>query len=475
VAASSDQTPQHFELHGNAIQARLVSQGDETKVDFIEINGQVHLLETKSGVPSQRPIEIRGDWLQVQNAAAPQRTTVVVTGKPALIAARDMQMRGEKINLDRGKNLLWINGAGNMVLPPPRNTGRAAPAAPTSRSQFTSFSSLSGAPVQIDFAGGMRFDGQVARYERQVTVHSQAQTVRPDHPHGLETCRRELKTDVVTATLAERVDFTADEIAGDAQVDTIACLGPVLMTEQTGDNRGLVAAASLTTRDLSIRQTTGEIHAFGPGTLKSTRLDSADPFRPRTAAKSNAAKSAEPVYMRVDYQGDITGNLHQQLVELHDDIRGVYGPVKRWSDELRLNPNPIGPSELVFSADKLQVSQAPNADPRASSLEFRAAGQTRVDGQTFSATAHELCYVQGKGQLTLKGAGPNSGDGHNDAVLYYQPQPGGPHNELRAGEITYWPATNQTKIDKARTFQVLDIGQPLAPPANRNLPRQSSR
>ncbi|HJS08513.1 MAG TPA: hypothetical protein VJ809_12665, partial [Pirellulales bacterium] len=115
ATARHEEAPQHFELHGNAIQARLVSQGEQTSVDFIEINGQVHLIETKSQQPSQRPIEIRGDWLQVQNAAAPQRTIVVVSGKPALIAARDMQMRGDTINLDRGRNLLWINGAGSMV------------------------------------------------------------------------------------------------------------------------------------------------------------------------------------------------------------------------------------------------------------------------------------------------------------------------------------------------------------------------
>jgi lipopolysaccharide export system protein LptA len=465
-----EQPPQHFELHGAAIQARLVSQGEQTDVDFIEINGQVRLVETKSKQPTQRPLEIRGDWLQVQNAAAPQKTTVVVTGKPALIAARDLEMRGGTINLDRSRNLLWINGTGSMVLPPPRKSRVAT--APTSRSQFASFTSLSDAPVQINFAGGMRFDGQVAHYERQVIIHSQSQTVRPNHEGGLQTQRRELKTDLVKATLARPIDFAAEDIADDAQVDTIACLGPVLMTEQTGDNRGLVSVASLSTRDLSIWQTTGKIHALGPGTLESTRLDSADPFRSRTAPQSANKKTAdEPVYMRVDYEGEITGNLHQQLIELHDDIRGVYGPVKRWGDELPLNPNPLRPGEMVFNADILQASQAADPNPSASSLEFRAVGNTRVDGQTFSATAHDLSYVQGKGQLTLKGAGPNPGEGHNDAVLYYQPRPGGPQNELKAGTITYWPETNHAEVDKARTFQVLDVGRPSAPSANRNVSR----
>jgi hypothetical protein len=459
-AAAPEPVAQQFELHGNAIQARLVSQGEQTKVDFIQIQGQVHLVETKSAQPSQTPLEIRGDWLQVKNAAAPQNTTVVVAGKPALIAARSMEMRGAAVNLDRGRNLLWINGAGSMVLPPPRTASVSGPrGAPPSRTQFAALTSLSDGPVQIDFAGGMRFDGQVAQFERHVVIHSQTQTVRPNHQAGLETRRRELKTDFVKVTLAQVVDFAAEQISDDAQVDTIACLGPVLMTEQASDSRGPLTVASLTTRDLAIWQTTGKIHAIGPGTLKSTRLDAVDPLRLRTAAASAGTKSAdEPVYMRVDYEGEITGNLHQQLIELHDDVRGVYGPVKRWGEELPLNPNPLGPGEMVFSADKLQASQAADANPSASSLEFRATGNTRVDGQMFSATAHELNYVQGKGQLTLKGAGPNAGEGHNDAVLYYQPRPGGPQNELRAGTITYWPATNHADIDKARTFQVLDVG-----------------
>jgi hypothetical protein len=119
----------------------------------------------------------------------------------------------------------------------------------------------------------------------------------------------------------------------------------------------------------------------------------------------------------------------------------------------------------------MQASQAADPNPSASSLEFRAVGNTRVDGQAFSATAYELNYVQGKGQLTLKGAGPNPGEGHNDAVLYYQPRPGGPQNELKAGTIIYWPETNDFKVAKARTFQVLDIGQPAAPPAIRSISR----
>jgi hypothetical protein len=379
-------------------------------------------------------------------------------------------MRGDTINLDRGRNLLWINGAGNMVLPPPRTTGVSSASAGRSHA---SLASLSDAPAQIDFAGGMRFDGQIAHFERQVVIHSQKLTVRPNDPNGIQTSRRQLKTEFVKVNLARPVDFAAEEIADDAQVDTIACLGPVLMTEQTSDNRRTVAVASLSARDLSIQQTTGRIHALGPGTLKSTRLDSADPLGLRTAAKSASAKTAdEPIFMRVDYEGEITGNLHQQLIKLHDDIRGVYGPVKRWGDELPLNPNPIRPGEMVFSADMLQVTQAPNADPDASSPEVRAVGNTRVDGQTFSATAHELGYVQGKGQLTLKGHGPNPGERHNDAVLYYQPRPGGPQNELKAGAITYWPATNHAEVEKARTFQVLDVGRPnLPPPGNGNVSR----
>ena len=189
-AAPATAPERHFELHGQRIDAHLVSLGPPGRfqLDNATIAGQVRCLETRTEKPGDQPIDIQGDLLNVQAAATPSQTTVVVHGKPALIAARGMQMFGGEIHFDRGRNLIWIDGAGRMLLPASRPKAPPSPEnknASAKRSQFGGFDSLAGAPSSIDFAGGMKFNGKLARYEREVVVRSESQGRPPKSAGGL--------------------------------------------------------------------------------------------------------------------------------------------------------------------------------------------------------------------------------------------------------------------------------------------------
>ncbi len=463
AVAQNSPPQQHFELHGDSIAVDLVSHGQLTALNHATLNGRVHLLETRTQSPTDRPIEVRGDWLEVKNAAIPRQTTMVVKGRQALVAAQGMEMQGATINLDRSQNLLWIDGAGRTVLPPggaapngiaPSNDTRVS--ATRGQAAFSALDSLSEAPVSIDFAGGMRFDGKTARYSRQVRVCSESHGVRADQVNPLEIRRRTVETDTVEVTMRRPIDFATPEPAENTEVANIAFRGPVRMTQEASDNRGPLSFETLLAHDLTIDQATGDLQAFGPGSLETIRLGSANPLGPQNAARPAASpsKTEGPVYVRVDYQGNITGNVHGKQLVLHDDIRGVYGPVERWGEKLDLNAAKIGKDEIRFRSDELHVRQVPGVQPNTTAVELEAIGNADVDGQAFSARAHRLTYVQGKDQLIFEG------DGRSVAELYQQSQDAGGRNQFRAGRLVYRISTGDVDVRKGQFFE---LGQTLVP------------
>ena len=234
------------------------------------------------------------------------------------------------------------------------------------------------------------------------------------------------------------------------------------MTQRTSDERGQSAIDALVCRDLSIHQSTGDIQAFGPGRYETTRLGSASPFASGGAprpAKTQSAAPDTPIYARVDFQGPVTGNSRLGELVLHDDIRGVYGPVANWNDKLDFDMERIGDG-MTFRSDQLKLRQTPGAKPNTGAIEVQAVGNTDVDGQTFSARAHSLSYVVGKDQLVLEG------DGRSVADLYYQPRAGGPRSRARADKIEYWRTSGQVNVNGARFFDIGQLGG-AAPADNR--------
>jgi hypothetical protein len=453
---------QHFELHGTLIRAQLRSQGDQTLLDNVTIEENVRFRETRTRQPTDRPLEIRGDWLQILDAATAEKTTVVANGKPAHIAASGLEIDGDEIHLDRGRNELWIPGRGRTVLPASADGAGATSAnGSPAQSRLAGFDAFASSPVSIDFQGGMKFDGKVARYNNEVQIRSEERPVQTNDAIAAESRVRTVTTEAVEVTLRRPVNFVADRPDEQTEVEKIACLGGVVMKQVTSDRHGkIVAEETLLTRDLSIHQSSGEIHALGPGTLESTRLSTGGSrsswgIAPRPTNSSSKQSGLE--YSLIKFDQKITGNLDQRRLVLHENVHGVYGPIERWGDKLELNqPRRIGPDGICFRSDQLTVTQVDAAPPQKDTVVLEAIGNTEVEGEDFRTLAGRLVYRQDQGQLELHGQGPGPGEGRNDAELYYQPQVGAAQTTARAGTIFFWPATGAFKVQDA---QFTNVGQ----------------
>lgn len=470
-----------YDLHGSLIRVQLRSKGRLTQLENADVEGQVRFNETHSPAASQSPLALAGNRLEIRHATEPTKTAMVVAGRPAEVAARGLQMmahgygspagpRDGLIQLDRGKNRLWIDGPGRMVLPPSAMTPRPN-ALSTRRPDDTSFGLANlPSPAAIDFQGNMDFDGSVVTFQKNIVVHSEARRERPERPQAPLTEQRKLKTETVKVTLRRRVDFTSTRPNDRAEVEEVYCLGAVEMENRTSDERGLIGLETVHTRDLSLQQSTGDIKATGPGRLESRRLGSANPLgsvlgAPAGNRERNATgqPSDRLTYTRVDFEHGMRGNIHHRELKLHRHIRGVYGPVARWGDTLELNRPPVelGDQGLNFKSDELIVSQDPNARANTEAFELQAIGNAEFEGQAFVAQGDRLKYSGTKGQLILEG------DGRTPARLYYQQVAGGPQTKTFADRLTYWPKTRQTQIDKAHVISAGDRGFAGADPPRR--------
>ena len=109
-----------------------------------------------------------------------------------------------------------------------------------------------------------------------------------------------------------------------------------------------------------------------------------------------------------------------------------------------------------MTCQRLFVTEAGEAPQRG--IELSAVGNTLVEGNSFTAKAQRLSYIQAKDQLVL--------DGENGlAQLQQQRRPGEKPTEFSARQIKYWVSTGQVEVFGATQLDYTHIGTPDMPKA----------
>jgi hypothetical protein len=502
---------QRYEVDGQRIRVQLVTQGDATTVEDLAVDGQVHLVEIQTPQPGDLPLHVNGDSLQVVRASAPD-TGVTVSGRPAQVASRGMEMYGDVIQLDKGTNRVWIDGPGRMKLPANQvmsddgiggGLGGPPTAEPRGGSRPAVPAGVSGAalqppspPIFIDWQGRMAFDGLLARFERSVVCQTET---------------RNLRTELLDVTMRQRVNFAQSQSGQRTDVGRIFAHGDVLMESRGFDLQHLLTNVErLRAHDLTVDQVTGLIDGQGPGSLISVRKGSQDlaPDAPPTgrstptaqpvgqpvirvttqsntppavalAAQRPAGRAGAPgqqrgaadpnrlTYLNVQFQGPITGNVNDHEVTFHDQVRTIYGPVLAWEDQLNFDKvQDLGPDDELMNCDQMTLRQGAivqqPGQPDRRPMEMEAVGNVSVEGATFRALANRMTFAEAKDLLVLEG------DGRAQAELYRQERVGAPPARIAARKILYWRSANQVSIDGARFFDLDQGTTATAPPSMTN-------
>ena len=484
------------------VRGLVTMAGQEAQLDEMSLEGQVHVIEepgaangdARAGAlarqqrdpsggaaardeanPREAGMEIRGEQLQI---ARPTRfdARAIVSGRPASVSGRGLDLTGPLVEFDRGRNRLTVDGAGRLAVPLAAGTGGLA---------SFGFSGAPGPPaaappgppgtLDVTWQGRMDFDGLTARFVDRVVTAAADTTVQAG------------SLDVV---FNRPIEFAAGrpQAAGRPDVSRIACGSGVKVESSSAGQDGSKSAEQLFVRDLVIDRTNGDVVGTGPGRLTSTRFGQAAgmalPAAPAAAAPGQApapapaARPDELTYLGVDFQRGMRGNLNRRVMEFHQRVEAIWGPVARWGDAL--DPHAAGglpPRVITINADVLGVGQAPPVPgQRRSSIELGAGGNVLVEGESFTARSARLSRSEAKDLLVLEG------DGRSDAQLFRQVKVGANTSSASAGKILFWRALNRVDVDDARFLDLDQIGPagkglalpggtgPAARPVSRPLP-----
>ena len=466
---------------GGLVRGLVSMAPGNNQIEEISLENQVQLVEEARGMPAaplaepQSGLEITGDQLQLSR---PTRfdARAVVSGRPARVRGRGLDLEGPLVEFDRGRNRLLVDGAGTLGLPMTQATsgfeslGMVGGAAPAPAAP------VAGEPagrLVVVWQGRMDFDGLTARFVDRVVTTSGATAV---HAGSL---------DVV---FNQPLDFSAQGMqrgAPRSDVARIACGSGVRIESQSTAADGSRSLEKLFVRDLVFDRATGDVAGTGPGRLQSTRFGQGPALAMPAAAVPGQAAPAPPpprpdelTYLGVDFQKGLRGNMQRRQMEFHQRVEAIWGPVAGWSDTLDPHaPGGLPPRAVAITSDVLGVAQTPPAPgQRRTSIELMAGGNVLVEGDSFTARSARLSWSEAKDLLVFEG------DGRSDAQLFRQLKVGAPMSSASAGKILYWRALNRVDVDDAR-FLDLDqlggggaaprlpgFGSPPAQPVSRPLP-----
>ncbi len=427
---------QRFDLAGDHLQVQLLQSGNDMVVEHLILDGNVRLREIQTARPGETPLNVSGHLIQLENANTPQ-TRMLVLGGPAEVAARHVAVVGERIQLNRERNRLWIPGAGSMRLPI---------AATALQDRQAADSDASPGSMTIQWQDRMLFDGQLAQFEGGVRMRGE-QPAKDGQVFDLL-----LAGDHLDVALTQRIDFSDDKPPTDVHVGRVAFRGDVLLQNASHRDGLRTSIDRMHVRDLTIDQPSGRLHAAGPGWGSSVRRN--QPMHggtdERSAATQIAGTSSPLVYLRVDFEDQIVGNLHDRVIEFHGRVRTLYGPVADWRD--RLEPDPrdgLAPGVYLLTSDRLALAEMQVSGTEPASIEVIADGNTTVEGSQFTARAWRVSYARAKELLILQG------DGRNDAELWLK---GSVTPDAAAQQIRFWTHNNSIQVDGARFFQLSHTG-----------------
>jgi hypothetical protein len=439
LANSKPRRPdQKFDLVGDHLQLQLVGRKKETLVEHLIVEGQVRFRELAVQDGDAIPLGLTGDVVQLDHANTPH-ARVRVQGGPAEVAARGLRLVGGNIQLNRGSNRLWIVGSGEMTLPArnlrPPQSGEPSPTA-----------TAASTPVTVAWKERMDFDGQLAKFQKDVQVRGVQRSERGEVFDWLATGQ------ALCVTLTQRINFAADkQDTQDVDVHELAFTGEggVSLQNNGSQNGRRTSTDQMQVRDLTIEQSTGRMHAHGPGWGSSVRYDNGSTERPFASLRSDATEEPRLVYVGVRFEDEMVGNLTDRELEFRGRVRSTYGPVEAWEQALNADP-PDGPVEeqYLLASDRLAVIDmgSRTADEPAQ-IELVADGNASLEGQSFLARGWRISYARSKNLVVLQG------DGRTDAELWRK---GSTTPTAKLQEIRFWTHDNSIQLD---SFQSLELSQ----------------
>jgi len=410
-AARDSENP--LSVTADLIRVRALRQGGDTEIAEVITLGHVHVVqEHKSG---QTPLDLTGEKLHLWNYSELNQV-VDVSGRPAQVQDRGMQIEGPEVHFDRGQNLASVAGAGVLRLPMTKDLQGNA----LETSQM----------LDVFWQEKMEFDGEVAKFYEKVRT---------------QLGGSEMRCESMDVTFAHRVSFSDDAPESQqTEVKLLVCRDGVEMRNNEYKDNKLVGVRTAKAFEFTINRQNGRTTAQGPGTLIDWRRGNGKRagLAPSAGVRANGALAAESVeweFTRIDFAGRMDGNIDDRFATFYDRVRVVYGPVAHSTDTIDEDSLPKDGGWI--HCNRLQLTQHPETKRQPAYIEMEATGNTELEGRTFHAMAHLATYDESKGLYVL------TGDGKRNAKIWQQKTPGAEPSATESQRLYWTPARNELKAD----------------------------
>lgn len=414
---ASEQAP--AVVDAKLIRALIVGRGPSRAPDLAEIYSEGHVSLTQPREDAPRPLTIKAEQMHLRNQGL-NRQEVHLVGEPAKLDDPQLDLQGREVFFDRHRNLVWVDGQGELKLPVPRDLEGKPLANP--------------AKLTITWNEQMVFDGLVATFTGRVIAGMFDSTMK---------CQK------MEVRMQRRMKFERDSGAvGKTEISTIVCRQQVEFDSSAILNSSLNQVRKGRFAAFAMNVQTGRAEAKGPGILQVWRRGQGKiaGLAPQAIAAPNQAtrvKSGGWDYTQIEFADELIGLREQRSTTCKGQVQVVYGPV---SEPLEMfDVDRLPKDAFLVSSDSLQVTQ-PQHRPETGKemIELVAEGNAWLEGRAFSGQADVISYDSANDLFMLRSLG------ENDSELTHEQRSGGNRIPTVAKTIQFVRSQNVVNVDKVR-------------------------
>ncbi|AMV19995.1 hypothetical protein [Planctomyces sp. SH-PL14] len=454
--AREEQPP--FIVNADRIEAHVVRDPRTQAFDARELIGEggIHITRealergaaAAAGPPNRiggdGPVDIQGHRLQMTNTGGSHGHIITLAGmhdprtnttRDATLQFGDYRVEAAVLTFDRSRNAIEVPGPGRLNMPVSSDLRGGK----TDRPQI----------MNVVWLERMTFDGQTAKFFERVKTQL---------GHSLLLC------EAMDVALNRKIDFTSDhpDTKG-LELKTVDCRHKVVVeTYDYADSR-LIEVLKGNLAEFHVDNATGEFSGLGPGTVQDWRISKGGSSRLLSLEPTTTAKANQPVparedkrfpweYVKLEFKGNVTGNLKRQDATFRRSVQVLYAPVAQALQVFQradLSPgsgkdNANNAAWLGCRELDIMIATKPDGEP---SAQLRAEGgdgeDAWLEGQKFTANGHEVIYDQAKDQFILRGRGKDKAD------IHFQDQPGQAQHDVNARVIQFVPSRREVILDGA--------------------------
>ena len=480
----------YIRFRGDEVRIKLQGDSDQPQLLDLKINGDVVVHQYPQRDGQEKPVRITGNELRI----VPQGEKIyrmLVSGTPqtnADIDAQGLQLSGEAIHLDQESNKLWVAGNGTMRVRQPASTSSASVNSNNNSNNNSSdeIGLTEGvAPtgdIDLQWAGGMVFDGSKIYFERNVMMTSLGKKDVPE-----KSVTRTL-SQALNLTLSQRVDFkklSGDQSIGEINMSEMVLVNhvpeslrvfkdskpspqdnayfnvpdaPIIFQNKTYTAGGkLVQQRRIAVPHATINAQTNQVHAPGPGKI-FTHVAAKQP-RERSNEATNqswgglSALTGKPNenginFLQVNFEERLVGDLNDKQLDITGNIRVAFAPVANFNQAVDPDTGQLPDGAVKMRCDHMLLSQWQPSSRTKVQNEMTATGNVHLASPGFDAVSNRITYNDGNDQVVVEGS-PRA-----PAKLWHRPTPNAEKQQLLAEKIIYHPSTGTAETQGVQSLNV---------------------